>query len=369
MRTETLFSIIERIFMLPLLIFMLTSLKLSDILQISMIINTKTWIILEIICLTLSLIAIIVDDIVIYATGLGLFIIVNNYININLSFITLLIGTFIIILILNTVKTGWRDDQPHNLGIINVNNFSLILLILIFITFFILIPILNSGLANIVINLFLSIPLPKDPALVPLWSFLTGNIVGKAMITIIAIAITYKILQEIGSIISMYVAPSKSAVFEDAKEWLMKETWLEPALKYIGSFAESIIIAPPIYVIIMTLINIVSAKFFRPTIINPFILNIANFIIALIVFFSIWYFISKLMSFEPIKPTLKPILITGIIVILIYLVIFIKYSILVNPFNPTPTPLDSYIMDTYISFYTTLFIIIQWILILMGAAP
>jgi len=369
MKTETLFSVIERISMSPLLIFILMSLKLSDILQINMIINTKTWIILEIVCLALSLIAIIIDNPIIYATGLGLFIIASNYININSLFITLLIGVFVITLILNTIKTGWRIDQPRNLGIVNVNNFSLIVLILILITFFILIPIFNSGLANIVINLFLNTPPPKDPALVPLWSFFMDNIVGRIVITIIAIAITYKILQEIGSIISIYITPSRSAIFEDAREWLTEETWLEPALKYIGSFAESIIIAPPIYVIIMTFIDIVSARFFHPTNINPLILNVINFIIALIVFLNVWYFISKLMSFEPIKPTLKPVIITAITVVLMYLVIFIKYSTLVNPFNPTPTPLDSYIMDTYISFYTTLFIMIQWILILMGVAP
>jgi hypothetical protein len=369
MNAETLFSIIERILMLPLLIFIFASFRLSDILQINVIISTRTWIFLEIVCLILLLIAIIINDLIFYATGLGLFVIVSNYVNINSSFIILLIGTFIVMLILNTIKTGWRTKQPHNLGVINANNFSLIVLILVFIILFILIPILNLSLSSMVINLFLSIPSPEDPALVPLWNFLTGNIIGKTVIIIIAIAITYKMLQEIGSIISMYIVPSKSAVLEDAREWLIKETWLEPAFKYIGSFAESVIIAPLIYVIIMTLIGIISTKLSSITIINPFILSIVNFIIAMIVFFVVWYFISKLMSFEPINPTLKPILITGITVILIYLVIFIKYSILVNPFNPTPVPLDSYIMNTYISFYTTLFIMIQWILILMGVAP
>ncbi len=367
MNTETLFSITERALMVPLIIYILMTLKISEILQISTIISSKTWIFLEIICLILLLIAFISVDPVIYTTALGLFVIISYHVNAGNMLIVILVGLSIIMLILDTIKTGWRNNQPRNLGVISFNSFSLIILMLVFSIFFIIIPFFNSGLASIIINLFSSIPSPKDPALIPLWAFLTDNIVGRAIIVIIALAVTYRIIQESGSIIAMYIMPSKNAVIDDAKEWLTKETWLEPALKYIGSFAESIIIAPFIYTIFMISLDVIFNPFNR--ILNPFVLSIVNFITALLIFFIVWYFISKLMSFEPIKPSLKSIIVTGIIVILILLVVFIKYSIIINPLNPTATPLDSYIVDTYISFYTTLFIIVQWILILMGVAP
>lgn len=370
MNGKTIFSIIERILTLPLLIYVVFTLRITELLQIPMysIITTRVWLFLGIVCLVLLIIAFVLADPIIYATGLGFFIVASNYINVPLSFIMMFTGLLVIMFILDTIRTGWRNGQLKSLGIVNIGKFHVMLLVVIFFMFFVLIPYLNSELASIAVSLFLRMPQPKDSALIPLWNFMTGNVIGKSIIVGVVLAITYKLVQDVGSIISMYVVPSKSAVMEDAIEWLSKETWLEPALRYIGSFAESIIIAPPIYSIIMILIEQVT-KLSNVLRANPFMLNVINFIIALIVLFIVWRFISRIISFEPIRPSLRPILFITITIILMYLAVYIKYSVIINPFSPNFTAFDSYIFDTYISFYTTLFFIVQWILILMGAAP
>ncbi|MGB9728958.1 MAG: hypothetical protein ACP5GU_06060 [Thermoprotei archaeon] len=370
MNIQAIFSIVERALMLPLLAYILFALRITDLLRVPMylLITTKVWLFLGIICLVLLVLAFILADPIIYATGFGFFVIISNYINVPLLFIMIFTSLLMIMFILNTIKTGWRNGQPKSLGIVSINKFHTMLAVIIFLMFFILIPYLNSELAGIIVSLFLRIPQPKDSALIPLWAFMTSNIIGESIIVGIVLAITYKLVQEIGSTISMYIVPSRSAVIEDAIEWLNKETWLEPALRYVGSFAESIIIAPPIYSVVMILIEQVT-KTFGILRMNPFILNVINFIIALGVLFFVWRFISRIISFEPIRPSLRPILFVGITIILMYLAIYIKYSVIINPFNPSFTAFDSYIFDTYISFYSTLFFIVQWILILMGAAP
>ncbi len=373
MNVQTIFSIIERILMLPSIIYVLFTLNTIELLQmfthLYLIITTKPWLFLGVVCLILLLFAFAFANTVIYAIGLGFFAIINNYISSSWSFIIIFISLFFVMLILDTIKTGWRNDQSKSLSIINVRKSHIILFVVVFLIFFIFIPYLNSELASIVISLFLKVPQPKDPALVPLWSFMTNNIIGESIVIGIALVVTYKLIQEIGSIISLYVVPSRSAVMEDAKEWLSKETWLAPTLMYIGSFAESIIITPLIYSTVMILIEQVSKVFFGILIMNTFILNVLNFVIALVMFFIVWRFVSRIISFEPIRPSLRPVILIGITIILMYLAIYLKYSVIINPFNPSFTVFDSYILNTYISFYNTLFFIVQWILILMGVAP
>ncbi|MEM3833710.1 MAG: hypothetical protein QW128_09040 [Thermoprotei archaeon] len=372
MNVQTIFSIVERVLILPSLIYVSLTLKITEIPQMfihfSSIVTTKPWLFLSIVCLILLVFAFVLADPVIYAMSLGFFIITSNYISISWILIIIFTSLFLLMLILNTIKTGWRNDQSKSLSIINIHRSHIIVFMIILLVFFVFIPYLSTELASMAILLFLKVPQPKDAALVPLWMFMTNNIVGESIIVSVVLAVVYGLIQKISSIISMYMVPSKSAVIEDAKEWLSKETWFTPALMYIGSFAESIIITPLLYSTVMILIERVSMML-GILIMNTFILNIVNFVIALLMFFIVWRFVSKIISFEPLRPSLRSVIFVGTIVILIYLAIYSRYSVIINPFDPSFTAFDSYIYDTYISFYNTLFLIVQWILILIGVVP
>lgn len=203
----------------------------------------------------------------------------------------------------------------------------------------------------------------ESPAAEPIVELLLVNPFGNLLVILIVLSMLYRLFAEIGEVLVLYIRPSRKTAIEAIKSSVDFNAPFITPLASLRNIILSLSISPPIYYIVVAALAGIELDL-------PYMYSLAvRLFIALAIFSTSWFMISKLMSIiQGAEPGVVPIAAGVAIIVLFYLLAYVA-----GLWSPeqglSPTSADAYISKILISYYGTFLALGEAFLIVIGVAP
>ncbi|MEM1685664.1 MAG: hypothetical protein QXE99_00800 [Acidilobaceae archaeon] len=357
-------SIVSAVLAFPLLAISLSmiagyTIDLKDIFDLRNIYSTIR--IASILLSTIFIIlAVLTINSILYVIALISHVVIGNY-EVLLSPIYLL--PIIFYGLLKVLSEGWRRDQVKS---INISISGLLLTIVSLIVIISSAIILSYYIGSIIWGYIIAIRSINIDVLVlrSLADFLTINPLGSTILVGLSIVGFYVLFREFAEILVLYINPSRQVALNALKS-IDFDVPFKPPLSSLRNMIISLSIAPPFYYLIAQTLDRFNLM---PESLVASILF--KWLLSVLVLTILWIIVSKLLTrLDESDPSLLSIASGLILILLLYSLVYI-----LGLWDPRAESLslenvDLYLKRVIFNYYSTLFSIVELILILLGVAP